>query len=71
MHESHTTRKALGIGRLAVFGLLLVPVSQILAQSIFVESGGQVVVEAEHFSSRTPVSPDTWLIVPTEDAGFP
>ncbi|MCZ6915484.1 MAG: PKD domain-containing protein [Gemmatimonadetes bacterium] len=38
---------------------------------IFLESGGQVVVEAEHFSSRTALLPENWFIVPTEAEGFP
>ncbi len=37
--------------------------------NIFVESHGQVVVEAEHFSSRTTAGEMNWVVVPEEDRG--
>ena len=45
--------------------------SQVFATPIFIESGGQIVVEAETFSSRTPSTTAEWLIVPDESAGTP
>ncbi|MHC4617621.1 MAG: protein kinase domain-containing protein [Planctomycetota bacterium] len=42
--------------------------SEMTGEMIFLESGGQVVVEAEHFASRTPLSRN-WLVVPDEDPG--
>ncbi|MHC4573182.1 MAG: protein kinase domain-containing protein [Planctomycetota bacterium] len=42
--------------------------SQIAEEMIFVESGGRVVAEAEHFSSRTPLGRN-WLVVPDEGPG--
>jgi hypothetical protein len=42
-----------------------------LGQLIYMEQGGVVVGEGEHFTSRVAVFPegDNWLIVPDEDAG--
>lgn len=54
-----------------VFFFLLLSVSSASAQTVFLESGGQVVVEAETFSSRTASDTHEWLIVPEEIAGFP
>ena len=43
--------------------------SPVTKDKVFLESGGRVVFEAEHFSSRTPGHSHDWLIVPGED-GF-
>jgi len=40
-------------------------------QSVFVESGGRVVFEAERFSSRTAGPNHEWLVVPEEAPGDP
>jgi hypothetical protein len=39
------------------------------AELIFPETGGRVVIEAEHFSSRTDHPTQRWLVVPDESAG--
>jgi tetratricopeptide (TPR) repeat protein len=43
--------------------------SPVTGEMVFLESDGRVVVEAEHFTSRTPGTVGNWLIVPEEDAG--
>lgn len=58
--------------RLTVFLITFLPVPSLLAQTIiFLESGGQVVVEAENFTSRVDTSSHSWAIVPGEASGFP
>lgn len=48
------------------------PAPNLLGQAIvFLESGGQVVVEAEDFTSRVNTSSHGWAIVPGEAPGFP
>ncbi|MHC4478755.1 MAG: tetratricopeptide repeat protein [Planctomycetota bacterium] len=42
--------------------------SPMTKEKVFLESEGRVVVEAEHFASRTPMVRN-WLVVPGEDAG--
>jgi tetratricopeptide (TPR) repeat protein len=44
------------------------PESPMTKEKVFLESNGRVVVEAEHFTDRTPRE-CSWLVVPDEDAG--
>jgi tetratricopeptide (TPR) repeat protein len=44
------------------------PESEITDTTVFLDSNGRVVVEAEHFADRTPFE-CSWLVVPDEDAG--
>jgi hypothetical protein len=49
---------------------LLLTAPPVSADLIFLEFGGQVVVEAEHFSSRVPSPVQRWLVVPDESPGL-
>ena len=51
-------------------GLTLFGMVEARAGSVFLESGGQVVGEAEHFTARTDSPIREWRIVPNEDPGI-
>ena len=65
------SRIHLFVGLVALLTILLaLPAVAFSAQKVFLESGGQVVVEAENFSSRTPdANGKNWLVVPDENPG--
>lgn len=62
-------RLILILGALA-WAIAIIP-SQALGSLVFIESGGQVVVEAENFSTRTPVNSQNWVRVPNEEMASP